>query len=45
MSRLRPALAALAATALITLGAVSSALAVPVLSVGPNVDVSERCGI
>jgi hypothetical protein len=41
MTRIRPALAALAASTLITLGAASTALAVPVLSVGPNVDISQ----
>src|SRR5438552_15584804 len=41
MSRIQPALAALAASTLITLAAASSALAVPVLTVGPNVDISQ----
>jgi hypothetical protein len=40
MSRLRPALAAVAAASLIAFGSVASALALPVLTVGTNVDIS-----
>ena len=40
MSRIRTALVAVAASGVIALASASSALALPVLSVGPNVDIS-----